>query len=58
MSDSRVGLPDLSSDYALSEAQIAAFQKDGYAILRGRVCSADEISAYRDGIEPGGLRAE
>ena len=46
MSDSGVGLPDLSSDYALSEAQIQAFQSDGYAILR-EVCSGEEISAYR-----------
>ena len=47
MSDNGVGLPDLSSDYALSEAQIQAFQNDGYAILRG-VCSAEEITAYRE----------
>ena len=47
MSDAAVGLPDLSSDYPLTEAQIAAFQNDGHALLRG-VCSPDEISIYRE----------
>ena len=47
MSDTEVVLPDLSSDYPLTDAQISAFQNDGYALLRG-VCSPDEIAAYRE----------
>jgi ectoine hydroxylase-related dioxygenase (phytanoyl-CoA dioxygenase family) len=40
-------LPDLSSDYTLSEEQIAAFRRDGHVLLRG-VCSPEEIAVYRD----------
>ena len=47
MSDTGVALPDLSSDYPLNDAQISAFQNDGYALLRG-VCSPEEIAAYRE----------
>ena len=39
-------LPDLSSDYPLRDADIAAFQRDGHVTLRG-VCSPGEIAAYR-----------
>src|SRR5712692_1400248 len=40
------GLPDLSSDYLLTAAQIEAFRRDGFVLLPG-VCSWEEISAYR-----------
>lgn len=39
-------LPDLSSDYALTSDQAAAFQRDGHILLRG-VASRDEVEAYR-----------
>src|SRR5690348_16370923 len=39
-------LPDLSSDYPLTAAQIASFRHNGHVMLRG-VCSPEEIAAYR-----------
>jgi ectoine hydroxylase-related dioxygenase (phytanoyl-CoA dioxygenase family) len=39
-------LPDLSSNYPLTEEQITRFQRDGHALLRG-VCSPEEVAAYR-----------
>jgi ectoine hydroxylase-related dioxygenase (phytanoyl-CoA dioxygenase family) len=39
-------LPDLSSDYPLSAAQIARFHRDGHLLLRG-VASPAEAAAYR-----------
>lgn len=42
-------LPDLSSEYALTPEQIAAYQKNGHIALRG-VASTDEVAAYRPAI--------
>lgn len=39
-------LPDLSSDYTLSQEQIASFQHEGHILLRS-VCSPEEITTYR-----------
>lgn len=39
-------LPDLSSDYQISDSQIAEFRANGHVLLRG-VCSPEEIAAYR-----------
>jgi ectoine hydroxylase-related dioxygenase (phytanoyl-CoA dioxygenase family) len=39
-------LPELRSDYPLSQAQIAQFQHDGHLLLRG-VATPDEIAAFR-----------
>jgi ectoine hydroxylase-related dioxygenase (phytanoyl-CoA dioxygenase family) len=39
-------LPDLSSDYPLTQEQIDAFQRDGHILLRG-VLSPEEVRAYR-----------
>lgn len=38
-------LPGINEEYALSEEDIAAFQRDGHIVLRG-VLSADEVRAY------------
>src|SRR5437763_1234315 len=46
MSRTLESLPDLSSDYPLSEEQIAAYRRDGHLLLRG-VCSPEEIAVYR-----------
>jgi len=40
-------LPDLSSDYSLSESQIAQFREQGHIMLSG-VCSPEEIEIYRE----------
>lgn len=48
-----VHLPDLSSPYALSSAQIASFQQNGHVLLRG---VAPEIGAYRPFIKEAALR--
>jgi len=42
-------LPDLTSEYALSEDAVAAFRRDGHVTLRG-VLSESEIAAYRSQI--------
>lgn len=39
-------VPDLSNEYAVSPAQIAAYREQGHVLLRG-VCSPEEIEAYR-----------
>lgn len=39
-------LPDLSSEYAVSDQQITDFQRDGHLLLRG-VVSPEEMAAYR-----------
>lgn len=39
-------LPDLSSSYEITPAQIESFRRDGHILLRG-VCSPEEIAAYR-----------
>ena len=39
-------LPDLSSDYTLTDDQIQRYRRNGYVLLRG-VCSPDEAAAYR-----------
>ena len=39
-------LPNLWSGFALSEDQVAAFQRDGHVTLRG-LLSAEEVAAYR-----------
>jgi ectoine hydroxylase-related dioxygenase (phytanoyl-CoA dioxygenase family) len=40
-------LPDLSSEYPLTDEQIASYRANGHVLLRG-VCSPEEIAAYRD----------
>lgn len=42
-------LPDLSTEYPLSDAQIDDFRADGHITLRG-VCAPDEVAAYREAI--------
>lgn len=39
-------MPDLSTEYALDAAQVAAYRKDGHVVLRG-LCTPAEIAAYR-----------
>jgi hypothetical protein len=39
-------LPDLSSDYSLTEDQIAAYRKNGHVYLPG-VLNSEELAAYR-----------
>ena len=39
-------LPDLSSEYALTQESPAAYRANGHVLLRG-VCARDEIVAYR-----------
>lgn len=46
MSAAPATLPDLSSDYPLTEAQIAEYQLNGHVFLPG-VCTAEEIAAHR-----------
>jgi ectoine hydroxylase-related dioxygenase (phytanoyl-CoA dioxygenase family) len=46
MTAKEMNLPDLSSDYPLSEEQIASYQQNGFILLRG-VCSPEEVAAYR-----------
>lgn len=48
-------LPVLESDYPLAPEQIADFQKNGCALLRG-VCSPAEIAAYRPVINDAAYR--
>jgi ectoine hydroxylase-related dioxygenase (phytanoyl-CoA dioxygenase family) len=43
-------LPDVSSNYSLSAAQITAFQHDGHILLRG-LCTNREVDAYSPEIE-------
>jgi len=45
-SGSASALPDLSSDYPVSEEQIAHYRKNGHVLFRG-VISPDELAAYR-----------
>lgn len=40
-------IPELSSDYPLTEAQIAEYRENGHILLRG-VCSPEEVAAYRE----------
>src|SRR5438105_2088201 len=47
MSRTLESLPDLSSDYPLTEEQIAAYRREGHVLLRG-VCSPEEVAVYRD----------
>jgi ectoine hydroxylase-related dioxygenase (phytanoyl-CoA dioxygenase family) len=42
-------LPDLSSRYEVSDAQVREFQENGHVFLPG-VCSAEEVAAYRQEI--------
>ena len=39
-------LPALDSPYPLTDAQVAAYQKDGFALLHG-IASPEEVAAYR-----------
>ncbi|MBI2434023.1 MAG: phytanoyl-CoA dioxygenase family protein [Candidatus Hydrogenedentes bacterium] len=39
-------LPDLSTDYALSPAQVAQFQRDGHILLR-QLCTSEQVAAFR-----------
>jgi len=48
-------LPPLDSPYPLTPDQIAAFQRDGFAVLR-QVASPDEIAAYRPAITDATMR--
>lgn len=50
-----VSLPDLSSDYALTPAQLADYQRDGHLLLR-QVATLEEINAYRPYITEAALR--
>jgi ectoine hydroxylase-related dioxygenase (phytanoyl-CoA dioxygenase family) len=43
---SATALPDLSSDYSLSEEQIARFRQNGHVLLRG-VATPEAVAAYR-----------
>jgi ectoine hydroxylase-related dioxygenase (phytanoyl-CoA dioxygenase family) len=43
-------LPELSTEYAVSPAQITAFRGDGHVLLRG-LCTNDEVNAYTPEIE-------
>lgn len=47
MSTTLESLPDLSSNYSLTDEQIAAYRRDGHILLRG-VCSPEEVAVYRD----------
>ena len=42
-------LPDLNSDYALSDAQTAEFQQNGHVLLRG-LCPPEAVAPYRAAI--------
>lgn len=42
-------MPDLVSDYALSQDQVSAFRHDGHILLR-QVCSPEEIAVCRSAI--------
>jgi ectoine hydroxylase-related dioxygenase (phytanoyl-CoA dioxygenase family) len=42
-----MSLPSLDSDYSLTAEQVAAYQKDGFAVLRN-VASAAEVAPYRE----------
>jgi ectoine hydroxylase-related dioxygenase (phytanoyl-CoA dioxygenase family) len=46
MIEAELELPDLSDDYPLTDAQIAAFHRDGHIYLP-QLCSASEVAAYR-----------
>lgn len=46
MSTPRSNLPSLTSDYLLTEQQIAQYQRDGHVLLRG-VATNEEVPAYR-----------
>jgi ectoine hydroxylase-related dioxygenase (phytanoyl-CoA dioxygenase family) len=46
MSSGTLSLPDLSSDYPLTEEQIAEYRQNGHLLLRG-VCSPEEVAAHR-----------
>lgn len=46
MSDLVSNLPELTKDYRLSPADIAAFRRDGHILLRG-VASPAEVAAYQ-----------
>jgi ectoine hydroxylase-related dioxygenase (phytanoyl-CoA dioxygenase family) len=48
-------LPSLAGEYALTDAQIAEFQKQGHILLRG-VCSPEEAAAYRKEISDAAYR--
>jgi len=39
-------LPELDTEYKISQDQVQQFQRDGHILLRG-VCSKEEIEAYR-----------
>lgn len=42
-------LPELSSDYSLTEANVADYRRDGHVTLRG-LCSQEEIAALRPAV--------
>src|SRR4029078_3896816 len=48
-------LPEVSSEYDLSEEQIAAFQRDGHILLRV-LCSPAEIATYQPIISEAAMR--
>ncbi len=45
--DEAMQLPDLSSDYPLTDDQVAEYRDNGHLLLRG-VCTPAEISAHRE----------
>ena len=46
MTITEAALPDLSSDYPLTDSQISDYHRNGHTLVRGLV-SPDEIAAYR-----------
>lgn len=46
MKEAKVKLPDLSSEYPLTEEQIESYRRNGHILLRG-VCRKAEIAAFR-----------
>jgi ectoine hydroxylase-related dioxygenase (phytanoyl-CoA dioxygenase family) len=48
-------MPDLTSEYPLTNEQIAEYKENGHIVLRG-VCSTTEIEAYRNAIVEAAMR--
>ncbi len=48
-------LPDLSSDYTLTDEQIESFRQNGHVLLRG-VCTPSEVAAYREALTAAAYR--
>lgn len=48
-------VPDLATSYPLSDADVAAFQRDGHILLRS-VCTPEEIARYHSSIVDAAMR--